>query len=100
VGEHHLYDIPVREVPIEGLEGADLVVFAEPFVPPNVGFRHHCSSWPDESEDDGILVKVVAPRLSRHTFTGPEDEVTIRASISCPDCGLHGYVTDGVWRNV
>jgi hypothetical protein len=27
------------------------------------------------------------------------DPVTITPSILCPDCGLHGFVTDGTWRS-
>lgn len=41
-----------------------------------------------------------APRLSNHTRTGPLLTITIRASIGCGDCAIHGWVTDGVWRSV
>lgn len=40
-----------------------------------------------------------APRLSDHTRTGPLETITIRASILCPDCGDHGFVTDGQWSD-
>jgi hypothetical protein len=40
-----------------------------------------------------------APKLSKHTRTGPLASITIRASILCPDCKLHGFVTDGAWRS-
>ena len=95
MGERHLYDEPLRAIPVG--DDLEVVVFAEPVSPENCGFRHRCSSWPDDQEPDGMLVKVVAPRLSKHTITGPESALTIRASILCPDCGLHGFVTDGAW---
>ena len=27
------------------------------------------------------------------------DPVTVTPSIACSDCGLHGYITDGVWAD-
>jgi hypothetical protein len=40
---------------------------------------------------------VVAPRLSPgHTVSA--DGRTVTPSILCPDCGLHGFLTDGVWH--
>jgi hypothetical protein len=31
---------------------------------------------------------------------GDEEHVTIRASIACHHCSIHGYVTDGKWSDV
>lgn len=42
-----------------------------------------------------LITKRVAPRCTNHTWDPAT--VTLRASILCPDCGLHGWVTDGVW---
>lgn len=95
MAEHHFHDPILRAIDVG--EGLAVVVFAEPIAPASVGFLHRCKSWPDEREPDGEFVKVVAPRLSRHTISGPDDALTIRASIACPDCGLHGHVTDGQW---
>lgn len=95
MSERHIYEAPLRAINVG--EGLDVLVFEEPLAPANAGFRHRCTSWPDEQEPDGVLVKVPAPRLPKHTFSGPEDALTIRASILCPDCGLHGFVTDGRW---
>lgn len=42
---------------------------------------------------------VCAPRLqlgTGHTLVSTEP-LTITPSILCPDCGLHGFVTDGRW---
>lgn len=27
------------------------------------------------------------------------DPLTVEPSIQCPDCGLHGFITDGVWKS-
>ena len=29
-----------------------------------------------------------------------EDPLTVTPSVLCVDCGLHGFITDGVWRSV
>lgn len=92
---HAFHDKPLRSIDVG--EGLAVLVFADPIAPAELGFRHECGRWPDDQEPDGEFVKVIAPRLSLHTVTGPEDALTIRASILCPDCGLHGYVTDGRW---
>jgi len=62
---------------------------------------HVCKSWPDPKEPDGEFVKVIAPALSPgHQVTfGPARRTTVSPSILCADCGLHGYVTDGIWRS-
>lgn len=41
---------------------------------------------------------VVAPGLSPGHRVTQLDPVTITPSILCPDCGLHGFITDGTWR--
>lgn len=33
-----------------------------------------------------------------HTIVST-DPVTVSPSIACGDCGLHGFLTDGVWRD-
>lgn len=62
------------------------------------GFEHVCKEWDDDQEPDGKFVKVVAPRLTNHTVTRTEQGVTVRASIACPDCGVHGFVTHSRWE--
>lgn len=72
----------------------------ERWLPPHhVMLEHRCQAWP--SEVDGHLVqKLVAPELDpahaihRAEYGGP---LSITPSLLCPDCGLHGYVTDGRW---
>lgn len=61
-------------------------------------FEHDCAviTWADTGDQTR---KRVGPNLSKHTRTGPLPTITIRASILCPDCGLHGFVTDGVWKS-
>lgn len=72
--------------------------------PHGIGVEHVCGRWPDDQEPDGEFVKIVAPALHpNHVVTkqggGFEPfRYTIRASIACPDCGLHGYVTDNEWK--
>lgn len=97
--DHHLYDRGAVLRTINVGPNLDVLVFAEPLAPANLGFRHQCVSWEDDQEPDGVCTKVPAPRLTNHTVTGPEDALTIRASIACPDCHLHGFVTDGVWSS-
>jgi hypothetical protein len=59
-------------------------------------FEHDCVEI--ENFDGELLRKRIGPNLSPHTRTGLIDRITVRPSILCPDCGLHGFVTDGVWR--
>lgn len=62
-----------------------------------VGIRHQCTR-----ERDGLTV-FVAPFLQLqegggHTVVS-ENPVTVSPSIACGDCGLHGFLADGVWRD-
>lgn len=57
------------------------------------GIEHRCK----EVGDGDHLV--VAPKL-KHVVTGEWPKVTVRPSVLCPDCGLHGFITDGAWRSV
>ena len=41
---------------------------------------------------------VIAPGLSPGHRITQLDPVTITPSLLCPDCGLHGFITDGTWR--
>ena len=61
-----------------------------------VGLRHHCT----RPRDGRTLT--VAPRLQLHGgghTVVSIDPVTITPSCGCDDCGLHGFLTDGVWRD-
>lgn len=40
---------------------------------------------------------VCDPALVDHTVTGEWPAMTVRPSVLCPDCGLHGFITDGRW---
>ena len=78
---------------------AQLVRFADGDGSGAWGFLHLCRTWPDEQQADGVTTTCVAPRLTNHTMTlEPSGRWTVRASILCPDCGVHGWVTDGAWR--
>lgn len=95
---HRLY----RGVPsgrVEVGSGVALVFFEdETHAPHGIGVEHVCGRWPDEQEPDGEFVKIVAPALHpNHVVTKNGDAYTVRASIACPDCGLHGYVTNSEW---
>ena len=95
---HHFYKTPyVERIDLAGKPTAALLRWDDAVGSGAWGFEHVCGSWPDEQEPDGVFVKVVAPRLTNHTVTRSEHGVTVRASILCPDCGLHGFVTDSRW---
>jgi hypothetical protein len=62
----------------------------------DVGFEHRC--------DRGARGVVwCAPSLVQpsqpgaHQVTGPRQCPTVRPSIVCPDCGIHGFITEGKW---
>lgn len=38
-------------------------------------------------------------RNDRRTHACPDGEPTVRASVLCPDCGTHGFITDGRWSS-
>lgn len=67
-----------------------------------VRFEHRC-----DRGDRGVIVCAPALQIgSGHTLThagegdhnNPRGKPTVSPSILCPDCGLHGFVTDGRWR--
>lgn len=65
-----------------------------------VRFRHVCDRKlrPESAAGRGFTV-VCAPQLQighGHTVVTREP-LTIVASILCPECGTHGFVTNGVW---
>jgi hypothetical protein len=111
VSVHHLHPPYVEHIELAGLPTAALVRFDDAEGPAAWGFQHQCQFWLDEQEPDGVFCKIVAPRLTNHTVTIRDDpppagsvnpaaarrRVTVRASILCPDCGLHGWVTDNAW---
>ena len=39
-----------------------------------------------------------APQL-QHDISGSREAPTIRPSVLCSDCGLHGWITDGKWTD-
>lgn len=66
-----------------------------------VRFEHVC----DRSER-GVILCAPALRIGNgHTLTrndtktrnSPEGEPTVNPSILCPDCGTHGFITEGRW---
>lgn len=63
-----------------------------------VRIEHKCKVIEDEM--DGSRTQVIcAPRLqlgNGHTVV-TEEPLTVVASIACPDCGLHGFITNGRW---
>lgn len=90
-------DVPEREVVTAFLGNPSRVVEHGPvatlwYDDGSVGIRHECVRRPD-------YAVICAPKLmlgEGHKIVS-EDPVTVVASISCPDCGLHGWLTDGVW---
>ena len=62
-----------------------------------VGIAHDCRVF-------GDMQIRCAPRLTDLGKPGGHqilsaDPLTVTPSIMCPDCGLHGYITDGMWRD-
>ena len=95
---HRFHPEPVETIQLN--EDYALLRFDDAEGPAAWGFQHECGRWPDEQEPDGTFVKVIAPRLAKHTVTRTKRGITVRASIACPDCGAHGIVTDSTWKNV
>jgi len=66
----------------------------------DIGFEHRC-----DRGESGVVI--CAPRLQIgdwHTLTwtnAPDgrERPTVRSSISCPDCGTHGFITEGRWTD-
>jgi hypothetical protein len=99
VSAHFLYPTPVAErVDLFGKPTAALLRWDDAEGSAAWGFEHQCAFWTDEQEPDGVFIKVVAPRLTNHTVTRSDQGVTVRASILCPDCGVHGFVTNSTWE--
>lgn len=56
-------------------------------------FEHRCDR---SASNRGVII--CAPSLhDDHVMSGTMEKPTVRASIACPDCGLHGFITDGRW---
>lgn len=97
---HVLHKVPyVEHVALAGKPTAALLRWDDAEGSAAWGFQHQCQQWDDKQEPDGLFVKIVAPRLTNHTVTRNERGVTVRASILCPDCGVHGFVTDSRWED-
>jgi hypothetical protein len=98
--EHELYDHTAVKQSLDVGGGVTLLLTdTDERNPHGVRVRHVCSRWPDAQEPDGEFVKVIAPALAPGHVVHSLDPVTITASILCPDCGLHGFVTHGAWQS-
>lgn len=72
------------------LDGPRVLFYADG----TVRFEHRCDR---SHRNAGILVCAPALQIGNgHTVT-QTDPLTIVASILCPDCAVHGWVTDGRW---
>lgn len=61
-----------------------------------VRFEHRC----DRGERGTIICAPALQIGNGHTLTRNADgKPTVRASILCPDCNTHGFVTDGRWAD-
>lgn len=67
-----------------------------------VRFEHRC-----DRRERGTIICAPALQIGNgHTVTrnetrthaNPQGQPTVRASILCDDCGLHGFITDGWWQ--
>lgn len=65
-----------------------------------VGFSHRCNLGGRAGPD---FTALIAPLLQLdtggHSVMLVDGVPTVSPSILCPDCGIHGFVTDGVWRD-
>jgi hypothetical protein len=61
-----------------------------------VRFEHRC-----DRGERGVIICAPALQIGNgHTLTRNETgQPTVRASILCPDCGTHGFITDGRWAD-
>ena len=67
-----------------------------------VRFEHRC----DRGERGTIICAPALQIGNGHTLTrngilshsNPKGQPTVRASVLCPDCGTHGFITDGWWQ--
>lgn len=56
-------------------------------------FEHRC-----DRGERGVVICAPALQLGHgHTITS-NDSLTITPSILCPDCGTHGFITNGRWQ--
>lgn len=70
-----------------------------------VRFEHRCH---DPLRGDKVCAPAlrVGPHAPGHVLTRNEDadhfnprgKPTVTPSVDCPDCDLHGFITDGWWR--
>lgn len=60
-----------------------------------VRFEHRC-----DRGDRGVIICAPALQIGNgHTLTRNDRGLpTVRASILCPDCETHGFITDGRWH--
>ena len=67
----------------------------------DIGFEHRC-----DRGERGVII--CAPKLTNvgepggHQVTWTINDAgrkvpTVRASVLCPDCGTHGFITEGRW---
>lgn len=59
-----------------------------------VFFEHECRVLPDD------IRLLCAPSFhAEHVVNaGVMELATVKPSVLCPDCGTHGFITDGVWK--
>lgn len=59
-----------------------------------VRFEHRC-----DRGERGVIICAPALHIGNgHALTrNTAGQPTVRASISCDDCGSHGFITDGRW---
>lgn len=61
-----------------------------------VRFEHRCDR---SSRNAGVVVCAPALQIGNGHTVVQSMPLTIVASILCPDCNTHGWVTDGGWVN-
>lgn len=56
--------------------------------------------WHEGCADPGWLYVDTSSGTRHHVISGSVEggDITIRASLLCPTCGRHGFITDGRWH--
>lgn len=96
--DHRLAEASAAPESIVRLVDLGPVVLIEVNGPRRYLVEHLCKSFTYDDEP-GVRHDIYAcPHLDPAHVIVAADPLTITPSILCPDCGLHGFVTGGVWN--
>lgn len=96
---YRLVDLRYLDADVERVDvGSDIVIDLWP--DGRIGFEHVCPGiWQDPQDGDGVQYLIAPIWPGQMTQREP---LTLTPSLLCQGaanpCGLHGFVTEGVWR--